>query len=83
MITSAVYLTLVFLIVLWAARYDISWLSPERVFSSTTVLIVPAGVIFTQMLHLFARIMLWKALVVTAISHFIAVLVADFAILGF
>lgn len=83
LIASAAYLVIAALLSLWAARFDAYWLSPERVFSSVTALIIPASAIFAQILYFFVRIRIWKAIMIAVIPHVAAILASDFAILGF
>ena len=77
------YVVLGSIIALWAARLDLQWLSPEQVFGSVSTLLVPASVIFVELLWLISGVTLWKAALIAVVSHVALVAASDLAILGF
>jgi|GEM_PF-2314938 len=79
--TTVAYVLVACLIALWGARFDVEWLSPERVLSSVAVLIIPASVLFVEMLWAFSRVVVWKAVVIAAVSHAAIIVVSDIALL--
>lgn len=80
---TIIYVVLGGVIALWAARLDLQWLSPQHVFSSVSTLLVPASIIFVELLWLISGVTLWKAALIAVVSHIALVVASDFAILGF
>lgn len=80
---TLVHLAMIALAAIWAARWDLQFLTPERIFFPIAALILPAGGILALMLGLILDVPWWKAIAVAAGSYALVVLASDFLLLGF
>ena len=76
------YLLLVAVLLLFAARMDLYWLTPEQTFSSGLVLVIPSALVFGYAIWFFTHARPWQAALIAVTSHVAAILAADIAILG-
>lgn len=77
------HIVVITFVTLWAARFDLHWLSPEHIMTSSPWTFFGASaVIFLLLLHTLAHFPLRAAVVVAVLSHFVAMLACDYTILA-